>query len=744
MGRRSRVSESKLNPVSNSASESVSAPAPQETTDDQRSSSKPPMAERVPVERTVWSDTVVDDYRWLEDRQSQAVLEHLRAENRYTEQIMAPMVELQDRLFHEIKSRVKETDMSVPVIKDDWIYYSRTVEGLDYAISCRRPLSSIAEVAGVGVDAESLALVLGDTDRFDAGHEGEQVLLDENIEAGDGPFFDIGVFEVSPDHRQLLWAYDRTGDERFTIVVRDLERGEDHHEGIDDVGYGSAWAMDNQHFFYVRNDEANRPHQVWRHRVGTRAGDDVLVFDESDERFFVAVGRDKDDSYIQISASSKITDEVWIIPAEEPLAAPRVIRPRNQGIEYSVAHHGDQFVIHTNDGAENFRVVIAPENEPGPDNWRELVPGSDDVTISGLDVCRHHLAVFERSGGSTRIRLRLWDTGRWVTVEQPEEVSTSWPGANPDYDSTLMRYGYSSMVTPPSVFLFDPDTGQRHLIKQQEVLGDFDPERYETRRLWADSDGVAVPVSIVYRRDRPLDRPGPYVLYAYGAYEASSDPVFSAARLSLLDRGCGFAIAHARGGGEMGRRWYLDGKLTNKQNTFTDVIAAARTLINTGLTSPERLVLRGGSAGGLMAGAVMNREPDLFAGIVAQVPFVDTLTTMLNPNLPLTVTEWEEWGNPATDPEAYHVMRAYSPIDNVAEQPYPSVLATAGLNDTRVSYWEAAKWVQKLRRHTTSDAPILLWTDLDSGHGGPSGRYDAWREEARIMAYIAQVVGLST
>lgn len=697
------------------------------------------MAKRIPVQRTVWSDTVVDHYRWLEDRHDPAVLEHLRAENSYTKDSMAPVVELQDRLFNEIRSRVQETDMSVPVIKDDWIYYSRTVEGLEYGISCRRPLSSLADQRAD--DAESLARLLGD-DRFDGG-DMEQVLLDENIEAGDGTFFDVGLFEISPDHRLLLWAYDRTGDERFTIVVRDLERGEDRHDGIDDVGYSSAWSMDNRHFFYVRSDEANRPYQVWRHRVGTTAADDVLVFDEPDERFFVAVGRDKDDSYIQISASSKTTDEVWVIPADRPGDEPRVIAPRRQGVEYSVAHHDSRFVIHTNDEAENFRVAVAPEDDPGPENWRELIPGTDDVAIAGVDVSRHALTVFERTGGSTRLRLRSWDTGLWLTVDQPEEVSTSWPGANPDYDSPLLRYGYSSMVTPPSVFLFDPSSSRRHLIKQQNVLGQFDSSDYVTSRLWADSDGVAVPVSIVHRLDRSTDRPGPCVLYAYGAYEASSDPVFSVARLSLLDRGCCFAIAHARGGGEMGRRWYLGGKLADKQNTFLDVIAAARELIDTGVTSPDQLVLRGASAGGLMAGAVINRQPELFAGVVAQVPFVDVLTTMLNPELPLTVTEWEEWGNPAEDEAAYHVIRAYSPMDNLTAQDYPSVLATAGLNDTRVSYWEAAKWVQKLRHHTSSDAPVLLWTDLESGHGGPSGRYDAWREEARIMAYIVQVLGLS-
>lgn len=702
----------------------------------------PPVAERRPVERSMWSDTVVDDYRWLEDRDDEAVLAHLEAENAYTEQAMAPVADLRERIFQEIKSRVKETDMSVPVVKDDWVYYSRTVEGLEYGISCRRPLGPLLAESGDDHDAGTLARLLADETLFADGGPDEQVLLDENVEAGDGPFFDIGVFEVSPDHRRLLWAYDRSGDEQFTIVVRDLDTGEDTEEGLEGVGYGSAWALDNLHFFYVRNDDATRPHQVWRHRVGDSSDNDVLILDEPDERFFVAVGREKDDSFIQISSSSKLTDEVHVIPADDPLASPRLIAARRHGVEYGVIHHDDRFVIHTNDGAENFRVMTAPDDQPGPENWQELIPGSEEVTIGGLDVCRDFLTVFERTGGVTRIRIRRWDDGTWTTVDQPEEVSTSWPGANPDYNSPLLRYGYSSMVTPSSLFLFDPATGGRHLLKQQEVLGGFDPGDYETRRLWADSDGVRVPVSVVHRRDRPTDEPGPCVLYAYGSYESSSDPMFSVARLSLLDRGFCFAIAHARGGGEMGRGWYLDGKLNNKPNTFSDVIAAARTLIDEGVTSPQGLVLRGASAGGLMAGAVMNRAPELFAGVVAQVPFVDALSTILNPLLPLTVTEWEEWGNPGADEEAYRTMRSYSPMENVTDLPYPSVLATAGLNDTRVSYWEAAKWVQKLRRHTTSGAPILLWTDLDAGHGGPSGRYDGWRDESRILAYIVQVVGL--
>ncbi len=696
---------------------------------------RPPEAARVPFERTFWGDTRIDHYQWLEDGESTDVRRHLEVENAYTEQILEPVAALREKLFEEIKGRIKETDLSVPVIKDQWAYYGRTVEGLAYPIHCRRPVPTGAPPAG-----PDLVAWLTDEDPAD-----EQILLDENVEADGRDFFDIGVFEVSPDHRLLLWAYDVSGDERFRAVVRDLETGTDRELDVVDISYGSAWALDNETFFYVRSDAANRPHQIWRHRVGAPVADDTLVFEEPDERFFVGVGRDKDDSFIHIGVSSKITDEVWIIPAGAPETPPRVVAERRHGIEYGVSHHGDRFVILTNDGAENFRVMTAPDDDARPQNWEELIPGHDTITISDIDVNTTFLSLFERVDGITRIRLRLWEDGRFVTIEQPEAVSTVGPGANPDHDTTAIRYGYSSMVTPPTLFLYDVATDERFLLKQQEVLGGFDPADYRTERLEAiGSDGVAVPVSLVMRHDRSQSEPGPCLLYAYGSYEASIDPTFSAIRLSLLDRGFVFAIAHARGGGELGRRWYDDGRLSNKTNTFADVETAARRLIADGTTTPEQLVLRGGSAGGLMAGAVINRAPELFAGVVAQVPFVDVLTTITNPELPLTVTEWEEWGNPIADEVIYRTMRSYSPIDNVAPRPYPSVLATAGLNDTRVSYWEAAKWVQELRRNTTSGRPILLWTDLDAGHGGPSGRYDAWRDEARVLAYICWVCGLTT
>ena len=693
----------------------------------------PPVAPRRPHERQVQGHSWVDHYQWLEDRDSADVISHLRAENVYTEAVMAPLADLREQLFQEIKSRVKETDLSVPVIKDGWAYYGRTVEGQSYPIHCRRPkppgLDDVASVAG---------WLTSESDRTD-----EEVLLDENVEAEGRDFFEIGVFEVSPDHKRLLWAFDQNGHERFEAFVRDLETGRDHRLGLDEIGYGSAWALDSETFFYLRNDDANRPFQVWRRNTADPESADDLVYEESDERFFVGIGREKDDSFIQIAASSKVTDEVRVIPAAEPTAEPRVVASRRQGVEYAVCHHGDEFIILTNDGAENFRVMSAPDDDSHPDNWVELIPGQETVTIMDIDVTSAFLTLFERADGLTRLRLRRWADGEYVEVEQPENVSTVWPGANPDYHSDTLRYGYASMVTPSTLFLADPQAGERLTLKQQEVLGGFESSDYRTERRWANApDGTAVPVSMVWHRSRDLGEPGPCLLYGYGAYESSIDPGFSSARLSLLDRGVVFAIAHVRGGGEMGRRWYRDGKMLNKVNTFVDVEAVARMLIDAGVTAADQLVLRGGSAGGLLVGAVLNRCPELFAGAVAEVPFVDVLTTISNPALPLTVTEWEEWGNPIDDPGVLATMKDYSPIDNVAPLPYPSILATAGLNDTRVSYWEAAKWVQELRRQSAGPGPILLWTDLESGHAGPSGRYDSWREEARILAYILGAVGL--
>lgn len=700
------------------------SPAPQ--IPDASTPGGPPRPAARPVARTMWGETVEDPYAWLRRADDPEVRAHLEAENAWTETQLAPLADLRRTLFDEIRGRIKETDLSVPVVKDQWAYYSRTEEGAQYPIHCRRPAPA---------DLHEL-LVESPQD--------EVVLLDENIAAEGREFFELGVFEVSPDHGLLLWAADVTGDETFQLRIRDLRTGRDLDDVIDGVSYGSAWALDNATFFYVRHDEAHRPYQLWRHRIGDDPAGDALVFTETDERFFLAVGRERDDSFVQLALSSSVTDEVHVVPADAPTEPFRVIEPRRQGVEYAVAHHGDRFVILTNDGAENFRVMVAPDHDAGRASWEELIAGRDDVMLSGIDVFAQHAVLSERVGGFTQLRVRRWDDGDEHVIEQPEVVSTVGLGSNPDYATTTIRYGYSSMVTPSTVFQYDLDTRQRTLLKQQEVLGGVDLEAYRTDRTWAEApDGRRIPVSLVWRRDRPDDRPGPCLLYGYGAYEASMEPTFSSVRLSLLDRGFVFAVAHVRGGGEMGRRWYLEGKFAEKPNTVTDFVAAARHLVDEGWTDARQLVIRGGSAGGLLVGAATNAAPELFAAVVAQVPFVDCLTTICDPSLPLTVTEWEEWGNPVESEEIYRVMRGYTPYENLRPAPYPAVLATGGLNDTRVGFWEPAKWAARLREVTTSDRPVLLWTELGAGHGGPSGRYDAWHDEARVLAFILDSVGIT-
>ncbi len=700
---------------------------------------QPPRPAPQPTDRTLWGETVTDPHAWLRDAESPDVRAHLEAENAYVDAVLAPTEALQGRLFDEIKARVQETDLSVPVRKDGWIYYARTEEGKDYGMHFRRPL------------AEDEPLLLEPP-----ADELEQCVLDENVEAGDDDYFEIGVFEISPDHRWLLWGADREGDERFDLVLRPLDGQAGLDEVIPGVTYGSAWATDNETFFYLRADDANRPHEVWRHRIGTDPADDVRVFHEPDERFFCSVGRDKDDTFVHIGVSSAVTDETWLVPAAEPTAEPRRFAERRQGVEYSIGHFDGRFLVLTNDrGATNFRLCEAPLDATGPDDWTELIAERPDVMLTGFDVFRTHLALFERADGVTRVSLAPWDgvaadgLAAFTPLPTPEPVATVWAGANTSLDDPAFRYGYSSMVTPASVRVHDLATGDDTVLKQQPVLGDFDPARYRTWREWATApDGTRVPVSCVARVDRDdllaaagIDGPGPALLYAYGAYEASMDPTFSTIRLLLLDRGFVFALAHPRGGGEMGRRWYEDGKFERKVNTFGDTEAAARHLIDAGLTQPSRLALRGGSAGGLLVGAVLNRAPELFGAAVAEVPFVDVISTMSDATLPLTVTEWEEWGNPVDDEAIYRVMRTYAPLENVADRPYPAIYATGGLSDPRVGFWEPAKWVLALREHTTTDRPVLLRTELGAGHFGPSGRYAGWRDEARTLAFVLWALG---
>ena len=676
---------------------------------------QPPVAERRPHDIKAHGDIRTDDWYWLRDRDDPAVIELLERDNAHTKAALAHTDELQQQLYGEIVARIQETDLSVPARKGDWWYYARTVEGLQYPIACRRQGSE----------------------------EGpEQVLLDENVLAEGHDFLAVANDVVSPDHRLLAYATDTDGGEKYALRFRDLGTDDDLTDLVEGTYYGLAWAADNQHVFYTKVDDAMRPYQLWRHRVGTAATDDVLVFQEGDDRFFLDVHLTRSEQYVLLALESKVTTEVWYLPADDPTGEFRVVEPRQQDIEYSVDHHGDRFLITTNaDGAENFKLVEAPVATPGREHWVDLVGHREHVKLDGVDVFLRHLVLVEREAGLRQLRvLRVADSEQHV-VEMPEPVYTVGPDVNPEFDTDVYRFGYQSLVTPRSVFDYDLEARTRVLKKQQPVLGGYDPSQYETGRLWATApDGVQVPISVVHRRDTPLDGRAPAVLYGYGSYEISIDPTFSSLRLSLLDRGFVYAIAHIRGGGEMGRRWYEDGKLLAKKNTFTDFVAAAEHLVAEGFTSPERLTIRGGSAGGLLMGAVTNMRPDLFAAVVAEVPFVDCLTTILDETLPLTVLEWEEWGNPVTDPEVYRYMKSYSPYDNVGAVPYPAMLVTAGLNDPRVSYWEPAKWVQRLRERTTGEKPILLKTELGAGHMGPSGRYDAWRDEAFVYAFVLDSV----
>ncbi|HEU0054222.1 MAG TPA: S9 family peptidase, partial [Longimicrobium sp.] len=662
-------------------------------------------------------DTRRDDYFWLRDdaRKDTAVLAYLEAENRYTEAMLAPTQALQDRLFEEMKGRIKETDLSLPDRIDDWYYYSRTEAGKQYPIFARKKGSLEAR---------------------------EEIVLDLNQMAAGQRYFSLGAYEVSPDHRLVAFAVDTTGAERFTLMVKEIATGRILPDRVPNVNYSLEWALDNRTLFYGTSDAANRSYRIWRHTLGAAPSSDVKVAEEADELFRLGVSRSKDRKYLFTYSGSFDSAEMRYLDASNPNGEWKLIRPRAAGVLYSAEHHGDRFIIVTNEGATNFKVVTAPVADPSPANWRDLVPASDSVLVDNIDVFRDHLVLYLRSQALRQIRILDFASGQAHDVTFPEPVYTAGPGSNPDFNSRTLRFGYQSMVTPFSVYDYDMASRTRVLKKQNEVLGGYDPSLYGTERTWARAqDGTLVPVSLVYRKPLVKDGKRPMLLYAYGSYGISTDPTFSTANLSLLDRGVVFAIAHIRGGQEMGRSWYDQGKLMNKKNTFTDFIAAAEHLVRQGYTASDRLAIRGGSAGGLLMGAVLNLRPDLFRAAVADVPFVDVINTMLDPTIPLTVQEWLQWGDPR-QPEAYAYMKSYSPYDNVEAKAYPAILVTAGLNDPRVGYWEPAKWVARLRATKTDHNPLLLRTNMGAGHGGASGRYDAIRENAIRYAFILDQLGI--
>jgi oligopeptidase B len=672
---------------------------------------RPPGAKRQPTVHQRVTGDVIDDWHWLRNRDDPDTIPYLEAENHYVDDWLAARAETIESIFGEIKGRTVETDLTVPVPHGPWEYFSRTVEGQSYSIHCRRPLGAAP----------------GEQDRD---------LLDENAEAQrlGGDFFSLGNFDISPSHRYLLWAADTDGGERHVLRVRDLTTGADLDDVIDNTYYGTAWSLDESTMFYTRPDHVMRGYQIWRHRLGSAVTDDVCVFTEEDDRFEVSVGSTRSGRYIIIDSRSKTTGETQLIDATSPEASATLVRARREGHEYSVDHQGERLLILSNEHAEDFAVYEAPVDNPG--TWSELIAGRAGRRINDVNAFDGFFVVSAMNNGTDTLTVVRGKEVRLLTFDEP--VHSIAFAVNPEYRTDTIRFHYQSMATPPSVYDEQVESGQRVMRKQQPVIG-FDPTQYVTRREWAKSyDGELVPLDIVARTTTPLDGTAPCVLYGYGSYEASIPPYFSIARLSLLDRGAVFALAHPRGGGEMGRQWYLHGKLLEKRNTFLDFIACAEHL-GSRLVDPSRIVIRGGSAGGLLVGASVTMRPDLFSGVVAEVPFVDVVNSMNDATLPLTITEWDEWGNPADEPFASYML-SYSPYDQTTAPHYPPIYITAGLNDPRVAYHEPAKWTAKLR--ATSDTTVFLRTELGGGHGGPSGRYDAWRDDARVLTFVLWALGL--
>lgn len=674
----------------------------------------PPKPKQIPHSIRVHGTDIQDSYFWIQERENSEVLHHLEEENAYTDMMMADTKPVQDRLYQEILSRIKETDLSVPVKIGDYFYYTRTEKGKQYAIHCRKKGSPEAA---------------------------EEVFLDQNELAQGLEYFRVGVCKISPDQTKLAYSVDSNGSEMFTVYVKDLNTGKLLGDVIPNTCPNLEWAADNRTFFYTILDDAKRPYQLLRHELGA-SGKDTLIYHEKDEGFFLSVYKTKDRKFLMLDLSSKITSEIHYLEADKPLGTFRVIQPRLARMEYSAEHFNGIFLIVTNDGARNFKLVEAPLATPAKANWKDVIPARTEVKLEGLSLFEKTWVIYEREKGLTNIRVMDPKTRESYLIDFPEPVYTAEAGSNPDYYSKTLRFEYTSLVTPSSVFDYDLGTRTRVLKKQQEVLGGYDASCYESERVWAPSqDGTLVPVSLVYKKGLKKDGSSPCFLYGYGSYGISIDPGFSSSRLSLLDRGFVFAIAHIRGGGDLGRPWYEDGKFLSKKNTFYDFIAAAEFLVREKWTSPEKLVIEGGSAGGMLMGAVTNMRPELFHAVIAKVPFVDVVQTMLDEALPLTVTEYDEWGNPK-DKVYFDYMLSYSPYDNVKKSRYPYMLITGGLNDPRVQYWEPTKWAARLRDHNTGDRPVLLKMEMGAGHSGPSGRYEYIKEIAFDYAFIFKVLGI--
>ena len=684
----------------------------------------PPKAVIHPHEMTIHGHTRIDNYYWLNERENPEVLAYLEAENQYADACLKHTVPLQEQLFKEIIGRIKQDDNSVPIKIRDYYHYTHYEEGKEYPIFCRKHLS---------LDAP------------------EEILLDGNVLAEGHAFFEIGELALSEDDKLLAYSVDTVSRRIYTVYVKDLETGELVGEPIPSTSGNVVWASDNKTLFYGVKDETLRPCKIMRHHLGTASAADVLVYEETDETFVCYISKTKSRKYLIINSDSTLSSECRILESDQPMNEFRVFQERQPDMLYGIDHYKEHFYIQTNaNGAKNYKIMRTPVEETEMTHWMEVIAHREKVMIESFTIFSKFFVIEERENGLVKIRVRSWDGSTDYYLDFGEPAYTAGVGANPDFDAVTLRYAYNSMTTPSSVYEWDMEHRTKTLLKRQEIVGGYNPEEYVTERLMAPShDGVLVPISIVYKKNvdtavpEPVEGPliRPLVLYGYGSYGSSMDAYFSVARLSLLNRGFVWAIAHIRGGEEMGRQWYDDGKMLSKKNTFLDFIACAEYLINKGYTAPQKMFAMGGSAGGLLVGAVTNMRPDLWKGVIAQVPFVDVVTTMLDESIPLTTGEYDEWGNP-NEKQYYDYMLSYSPYDNVEAKDYPAMLITTGLHDSQVQYWEPAKWAAKLRALKTDKNPLYLKTEMDYGHGGASGRFEGYKEVALEYAFMLDELGM--
>lgn len=672
----------------------------------------PPKAKIIPKSLKKHKEVRIDNYFWMNERENPEVIDYLNQENAYYEAMTAHTKDFQKELFEEMKGRIKEDDQSVPYLYNGYYYITRFEKGQDYPIYSRKKESLSAN---------------------------EEILFNCNDLAKGHSYFQLGGLSVSQDNKFATFGVDTVGRRIYTIKIKNLETGEILSDTIENATGGSVWANDNKTIFYTRQDKVTlRADKVFRHKLGTDSADDILVFDEKDDTFNVSVSKEKSKKYIVISSGSTLTTEYRILNSDNPDGEFIVFQPRVRGLEYSISHFGDSFYVLTNkDKATNFKLMKTPENATAKENWKDLIPHRKEVLLEDIEIFRNYLVVEERSNGLNHIRIMPWSGEGEYYLPFGSETYNAYTTTNVDFDTDILRYSYQSLATPSSVIDFNMKTKEKEIKKEQEVLGGkFDKNNYIEERVWATAtDGTKVPISMVYRKELKKDGNNPLLLYAYGSYGITMEPYFSSTRLSILDRGFIFAIAHIRGGEDLGRQWYEDGKLLKKKNTFTDFIDCSKYVIQEKYTSPQHLYAEGGSAGGLLMGAVVNMAPELYNGIIAQVPFVDVITTMLDDSIPLTTGEYDEWGNPNVK-KYYDYMLSYSPYDNVKEQKYPNIYVSTGLHDSQVQYWEPAKWVAKLRALKKDDTVLFLNTNMDAGHGGASGRFEAIKELAKEYSFL--------